>query len=306
MSEYKFTSAERYAVFVTHGERCYLCSEPVDLKSMEVDHILPEKLLSRRGALRSILRDYGISAKFGINSYENWLPACGRCNLIKRAEEFSPSPMLQVLLQRAARRASLARSRAAAVVKSREVAKALNVLERVGELGGPAVEVLEGFVRSHRSTEDVSRPVLLTPTAPLQIRLSPEYLRKVLSNYPGEIGFAARLDNLGRLTVCAIEGVDVERISISSARWNPELLEFEEAEPLHADPVVSSRVYQLMARGMVESEASLDAKCVEIFGLLRAHGLPSVRHGNLPAYLSRFAGKVRHLLENGMRAVFFL
>ncbi len=45
MNKYRFSAEERYAVYAVHNEKCYACSIAVDLKSMQVDHIIPESLL---------------------------------------------------------------------------------------------------------------------------------------------------------------------------------------------------------------------------------------------------------------------
>lgn len=42
MAKHRFAAAERYAVFIAHGEKCYLCHRPVTIRTMEVDHIVPE------------------------------------------------------------------------------------------------------------------------------------------------------------------------------------------------------------------------------------------------------------------------
>jgi len=44
MAKYSFNSVERFTVYITYGEKCYICAAPVDLQSMQVDHIIPESL----------------------------------------------------------------------------------------------------------------------------------------------------------------------------------------------------------------------------------------------------------------------
>src|SRR5262249_55500823 len=38
MSKYNFTQLERWAVFETHGGRCWLCPKPLDFQNMVIDH----------------------------------------------------------------------------------------------------------------------------------------------------------------------------------------------------------------------------------------------------------------------------
>src|SRR4051812_27661656 len=77
VAKHVFSAAERYAVFKTHGARCYMCREPVDMASFQVDHVIPESLLDDPERLKHALADLGRLATFEINSFENWLPACG-------------------------------------------------------------------------------------------------------------------------------------------------------------------------------------------------------------------------------------
>src|SRR5262245_49464714 len=130
MASYQFSPAQRYAVYVTHGERCYLCTEPVDLKSMQIDHVIPEHLLGDAAKLQSVLESLGLPNSFNLNSFENWMPSCSRCNNRKRGAVFNPSPMIQLELQRASERAPEARRLALKRVSEQEIHRALNVLER--------------------------------------------------------------------------------------------------------------------------------------------------------------------------------
>src|SRR5688572_21907761 len=102
MAKHDFTPAERYAVWMVHGEKCYICTQPVDLKSMEVDHIIPESLLEDPDRLAEILTWLGRPEGFSLNSFANWMPACRPCNGKKADLIFEPTPLVQVLLQRAA------------------------------------------------------------------------------------------------------------------------------------------------------------------------------------------------------------
>jgi 5-methylcytosine-specific restriction endonuclease McrA len=87
-----FTPAERYAVFTVHGEKCYLCHKPINLRTMEVDHLIPESLKDDPVRLAAVLVALGRQLNFNLNTYDNWLPACGRCNNEKRNNIFEPSP----------------------------------------------------------------------------------------------------------------------------------------------------------------------------------------------------------------------
>lgn len=130
MAKHVFTARERYAIFTVHGETCYLCNRPVTLSTMQVDHVIPESLLRNPDRLRQVLLALGRPESFEINSYENWMPACAPCNRRKSDTVFDPSPIIQVVLQRAAERALHARELEEQAVTEKTLARALNDLER--------------------------------------------------------------------------------------------------------------------------------------------------------------------------------
>lgn len=135
MSTYKFSSAQRYAIFLTHGMKCYLCRVPLDLTSMAVDHVLPEHLLATPSLLDAAKSALGLPTSFNLNSFENWMPACGSCNGKKSALQFEPSLLIQVELQHLAKTADKARRLCDEVVSTRRVSIALSVLQRAQESG---------------------------------------------------------------------------------------------------------------------------------------------------------------------------
>lgn len=144
MSKYKFSNAQRYAIFLTHGMKCYLCESPLDLASMTVDHVIPEHLLATPQLLEATKSALGLPVSFDLNSFENWLPACGSCNRKKAAFQFTPSLLIQVVLQRLAERADKASQLCGEVISSQKVSSALNVLERA----------LEGYESLNDSTQE--------------------------------------------------------------------------------------------------------------------------------------------------------
>lgn len=166
MSTYKFTAAQRAAIYTTHGEKCYLCTCPLDLKTMEVDHVIPESLLTNPDGLKITLETLGLPSDFGINSFANWLPACSICNGKKSDIVFSPSPIVQIVLQKAATKAGAAEAIANETVSKRKIANALNVLERAkndDKLEPEILQILGDFVSRNRQPDLVDKPIRLTP-----------------------------------------------------------------------------------------------------------------------------------------------
>lgn len=166
MSTYKFSPAERAAIYSTHGEKCYLCSNPLNLKTMEVDHIIPESLLQKPVELQTVLNAFGLPADFDLNSFANWLPACRPCNGTKNDMVFKPTPIIQLHLQRAIARAGDAQALAAETVSERKIANALNVLERArddGKLDDKVIQTLIEFISRHRQPGLSGQPIRLSP-----------------------------------------------------------------------------------------------------------------------------------------------
>lgn len=166
MSEYKFSPAQRAAIFSVHGEKCYMCGVPLTLKTMVVDHIVPEKLSALPEELAAALEAFGRPRGFEINSYVNWLPACGPCNGAKRDLVFDPSLLVQTSLQKASAKAQQVARVAAKLASDSKIAKALNVLEQAhaqGQLDPETLATLAEFVLAQREPERAGEPVRLTP-----------------------------------------------------------------------------------------------------------------------------------------------
>ena len=102
---------------------------------MEVDHVLPECLLSTPSEYEAAKSTLGRPDSFKLNSFENWLPVCGSCNKKKAALKFEPSLLIQVKLQQLAKKANKARRLCDEIVSIRKVSIALNALERSQESG---------------------------------------------------------------------------------------------------------------------------------------------------------------------------
>jgi hypothetical protein len=100
MKKRRFTYSERYAVWHCHGQRCWLCTEPLRLVDTTIDHFFPESLLSNKALRIKALSEYGLDDNFDINGFENWLPCHGRCNQTKGNKTFEFIPGNMVVLGR--------------------------------------------------------------------------------------------------------------------------------------------------------------------------------------------------------------
>lgn len=152
-----------------HSERCYMCSRPLDLKTMEVDHVIPESLQNDPDRLAEVLVAFGRPTTFSLDSYENWMPSCRTCNGQKQALVFEPTPLIQAVLQKADSKAGEAARLAAESISKRKIANAINILQRAEERGELGEEIraelqpLIAFQVQHRSPEMVGEVIRLTP-----------------------------------------------------------------------------------------------------------------------------------------------
>lgn len=100
---------------------------------MQVDHIVPESLLSEPEALERVLKRLGLPSDFEVNDYGNWLPAHPHCNNFKRATPFEPSPLIQMLLQKTKEKAERVAELAQRTISNRRIMLALNTIEQAME-----------------------------------------------------------------------------------------------------------------------------------------------------------------------------
>src|ERR1700730_9659722 len=77
----KPSRTQAIALWRAHDEICVYCNKPIEsLAVLEIDHIIPQKLLQTPNELRTLLDRLGVST-LEINSHLNWLPVHGRpCN----------------------------------------------------------------------------------------------------------------------------------------------------------------------------------------------------------------------------------
>jgi hypothetical protein len=223
MIKHKFSPAERFAVYVTHGERCYLCDAPLDLKTLEVDHILPESLESEPDRLADVLQEFGLPENFSLNSFANWMPACRRCNGKKSDLVFKATPIIQLMLQRAIEKAPKAEALARETIGRVKITKALTILEVANENGElspadrAALMPLVLFQEQHREPERTTEPVRLAPnyTVYLEIEFTGGPLdKKILTS-----GKSPELDTQKASLILRVVGSFIA--SAEKENWKP-------------------------------------------------------------------------------------
>lgn len=79
MSTQTFEDEFREALWVTYEQKCFIHGARIELNDMEIDHIVPESLLTS-GNLHAQLAAYGLPNTFDIRGNENLIPTCRNCN----------------------------------------------------------------------------------------------------------------------------------------------------------------------------------------------------------------------------------
>lgn len=192
--KHAFTLAERWAVFKAHGStggtKCWLCGEPLNFREMAIDHVLPEHLIGDKEERDRALHQFSLPADFDLNSFENWLPAHGPCNVSKHDHIFRPTPLIQMWMDRARRKAARARDLCSEWHGEAQIAKAVAKLATSNVLSPQALELIaqdyaransEQILTGTRTVPSTGRDVLgwseAAPryhyTPPNEVRLAP-------------------------------------------------------------------------------------------------------------------------------------
>lgn len=75
---------DRHALLQAHNSRCRYCGEPLSLRNLEIDHIIPLHLRTKPAELADCLTPLGLPGNYDLNSIDNLLPAHRHCNREKR------------------------------------------------------------------------------------------------------------------------------------------------------------------------------------------------------------------------------
>lgn len=204
MAKRGFTPAERYAVFTVHGEKCYMCTCPLDLLSMQVDHVIPETLVGTP-ELAVIIAEYGLSSDFDLQAYENWLPSCSACNNRKKDRVLRKTVRVQLDLEIAAEKAPVARALEKTVVSKQSFSRAWNTILRAVRdhaLSPVQLKDIEEFGRFHaqqRSPAMATEPMQFAPF--IQVLSEQHGLRVVKGPYG--VGAGPSVSNVSDAMRCS-------------------------------------------------------------------------------------------------------
>lgn len=97
MNKYKFNLIERQSLYEAHEKRCFYCGELVFFRELQIDHIVPENIISSKEKFENFILESGLSDAFQVNSYYNWVPSHSRCNNRKSGVMFDLKTTLYYL-----------------------------------------------------------------------------------------------------------------------------------------------------------------------------------------------------------------
>lgn len=88
MSNQQLSLQFREALWDVHDQRCLYCKTSLLFTEMEVDHVIPEQLLSSPSTLANLKVEMGLLPSFDVLGYENLAPSCRKCNGQKHGRPF--------------------------------------------------------------------------------------------------------------------------------------------------------------------------------------------------------------------------
>jgi 5-methylcytosine-specific restriction endonuclease McrA len=88
--------AVRHSIWKCYKYECYYCKHFIEFMDMQIDHIIPDKYRREPERLTSALISIRKEEGFEINSLQNFIPACGRCNR-EKGDHFNKQRILMAL-----------------------------------------------------------------------------------------------------------------------------------------------------------------------------------------------------------------
>ena len=186
-------------MWTVHGERCWLCRQPMNYAEMHIDHIIPESLENSK-ELKEVLDEFGLPSNFSLNGWGNWMPAHGPCNVDKKEHVFEPAPIVLKQIDVALRKSNEAQKIHDKFLTDRKLETAFAQVMQAFEDGGLSesqlMELAKAAAREHapnRAPEMRDQPVMLAPGLTV---LSEDDHRYILQGPSGMTGFRPKGDNL--------------------------------------------------------------------------------------------------------------
>ncbi len=134
----------RLGLFLAWRQRCAWCDGPLTFSEVEVDHVIPQSLDGP--ALAEVLALHGLPSSYNVQGLQNLVPACGRCNGKKGKRPPPATPVIALLLERAARLVGQIEQGAAELITKRKVDNAAAVLRQNALAAGVRIDKLDDFL----------------------------------------------------------------------------------------------------------------------------------------------------------------
>lgn len=157
MNKHVFTNAERYAVWLHHEKRCWLCKEPLRLHDTTIDHYLPESLLDQPEQWARIQKTWELPKDFQINRFENWLPCHPLCNQTKGNSTFEYTPGHDLIVRRLLARSHAVRKTALSIGANTDKDKVIAYIVTALDNGNVSLEDLQIFAQEPPTTSEMIR-----------------------------------------------------------------------------------------------------------------------------------------------------
>lgn len=165
MAAFRFSYAQRYALWRAYDGRCFYCEQPIDFREMTIDHVIPESLLENIPQLTKLRRDYGIdeiAPGFQINDFSNWVPAhARRCNTSK-SDSVLPKKLLLLCLQEVQKKLHAVRDEIAKLDRSRSRSHALGSLTSAIEKNHLSIDDVRAYMVELEAAELAMEPLVIT------------------------------------------------------------------------------------------------------------------------------------------------
>lgn len=142
MSKTKIEDALRLAIYEAYKGRCFYTGKPVSYIDFEVDHVIPESLVSE---IETIKERLGLGDDFDINSVENLVPSRPGVNLRKNGQLFADNTLLLYFEQTKAKKETVIALRDK-YEKQRRLGNGYKAIDRMLANGSLSIEEVRDYV----------------------------------------------------------------------------------------------------------------------------------------------------------------
>lgn len=149
----------REALWTAHSRKCAYTGRLLDLRDMQVDHVLPEKLTGEPDKLQKILAALGLPSDFDLSEIPNLLPSAQGVN-IQKADSVDALGPTAWFLKLAETRAPKVRENVEAINRRLESGKTFILVQQLLESGKVTIQDLSRLqALSHHALVQVAQAV---------------------------------------------------------------------------------------------------------------------------------------------------